>query len=191
MAGVAVSHLTRVRQILTVLFFIVGVTGSACVAIGAVYASRSGHEHIVVTGGSMEPTIAVREVITVDPSQSPDNGDIITFLRDGKFVTHRVISTWTGIDPTGAMRQLFSTKGDANTTVDPWTVTDKEVLGTAIPTPAIISIAAELSMRPIWLALAVLPMLIGILVREIRNIAQWRLCPERESNPQGVATRGV
>jgi signal peptidase I len=191
MAGLARSRFTRVRHVLTTLFFIVGVAGSACVAMGAVYASRSGHEHIVVTGGSMEPTIAVREVITVDPSQSPDNGDIITFLRDGKFVTHRVVSTWTGTDPTGATRQLFSTKGDANTTLDPWTVTDSEILGTVVPTSAMISIAAELSMRPMLLALAVLPMLMGIFLKEIRHIAQWRLCPERESNPQSVATRGV
>ena len=191
MAGVTLSQLRRVRKAATVLFFIVGVTGSACVAIGAVYASRSGHEHIVVTGGSMEPTIAVREVIAVDPSQSPVHGDIITFLRDGKFVTHRVVSTWTGTDPTGTTRQLFTTKGDANETADPWTVTDSEILGTVVPTSLPISIAAELSMQPMLLALAVLPMLLGIFIKEIRVIAQWRLCPERESNPQGVATRGV
>lgn len=191
MAVLTAPALRLARRILTISLFIVGVAGSTCVAIGAVYASRSGHEHVVVTGGSMEPTIALREVITVDPSRTPATDDIITFLRDGKFVTHRIVSTWSGVDPTGQQRQLFTTKGDANDTVDPWTVTDSEILGTVVPTSPLISVAASLSMRPSLLALFVLPMLIGMFLGEVRRLAQWRMCPERESNPQGVATRGV
>lgn len=191
MASIISTSWTVVRRFFLVSSFIMGIGGSTVVALGSLQTARSPHEHIVVTGGSMEPTISVREVITVDPQLIPAVGDVITFLRDDQLVTHRVIHTWSGTDPSGRVRQMFTTQGDANEKADPWTVVDDDILGTVIPTSPLVSLASWLSLRPALLAVFILPLLIGLFVEEARRLRKWELCPERDLNPQGVATRGV
>jgi signal peptidase I len=80
------------------------------------------YKALVVYSGSMEPTIPVGSVVILTPVQAADvkQGDVITFQRpDNKseLVTHRVIAVESG--PNG---QQWITKGDANTTADPWRV---------------------------------------------------------------------
>lgn len=191
MAVINSTSWTMVRRFLMVSSFILGIGGSTVVALGSLHTARSPHEHIVVTGGSMEPTISVKEVITVDPQRTPTVGDVVTFFREGQLITHRVTRTWSGTDPSGRVRQMFTTHGDANDKPDPWTVLDDEILGTVVSTSSLVSFASWLSMRPALLAGFILPMLIGLFVEEVRRLRKWKLCPERDLNPQGVATRGV
>ena len=191
MAVISSSRWTVVRRFLMVSSFILGVGGSTVVALGSLHTNRSSQEHVVVTGGSMEPTISVKEVITVDPQIIPNVGDVVTFFREGQLITHRVTHTWFGTDPSGRVRQIFTTHGDANEKPDPWIVLDDDILGTVVPTSPLVAFASWLSMRPALLAGFILPMLIGLFVQEVQRLRKWKLCPERDLNPQGVATRGV
>lgn len=76
----------------------------------------SGHSLLVVTGGSMEPTIHKGSVVLVQPVDPSDVrvGDVTTFALRGETVTHRVIETRVGDEG-----RLFLTKGDANPVADP------------------------------------------------------------------------
>ena len=71
----------------------------------------------VVTGGSMEPSIAKGSLVIVEPvaSQSVRIGDVITFEHYGQVTTHRV----TAIDLKNPASPTFTTKGDANAAADP------------------------------------------------------------------------
>ena len=59
MAVINSTSWTVVRRFLMVSSFILGIGGSTVVALGSLHTARSPHAHIVVTGGSMEPTISV------------------------------------------------------------------------------------------------------------------------------------
>ena len=146
----------------------------------------------------MRPTLDVGDVITVRTTVSPEVGDVITFLRDGKTTTHRVMRQWDSVTPSGKTHTLYVTRGDANTHDDPWVVVDNQIIGTVLPTPLYTLIAVKLAEHPTVLALLFLPVLLSVFITELKNV--WTLlrssgdeeeCPERESNPQGVATRGV
>ena len=163
------------------------------------FSTAAHHEHFKITSGSMTPTIAVGEVITVRTTQSPRVGDVITFLHDGKTVTHRITYSWNAMSPDGTRHVVYKTKGDANTFEDPWAVLDNQVIGTVAATPPLVLLAVELSEHPIVLAALFMPFLFSLIANEVRNMYSMFFgtsnkdeeCPERESNPQGVATRGV
>ena len=82
-----------------------------------------GHRPLIVLSGSMEPSYKVGSLLYYHevPIESIKEDDIITFkLEDDKYVTHRVVSIEDG---------QIKTKGDANTSDDPWTITSKEFQG--------------------------------------------------------------
>lgn len=70
----------------------------------------------IVTGGSMEPSIAKGSLVLVQPVTPSEVklGDVITFQQYGQTTTHRVISI--GRNSAGL---TFRTRGDANLTADP------------------------------------------------------------------------
>jgi len=90
------------------------------VAFGALMAL--GYRPVAVYSGSMEPKLPVGSLVLVKPvgSERIGVGDVITFNDPrvrGRLITHRVVKA---IDrPRG---RAFRTKGDANTTLDPWTI---------------------------------------------------------------------
>ena len=178
----------------------VAVLGSLVVAGATAYAAHTETMHLHIVGGSMEPTIHLGAIITIDPQLKPDVGDVITFDVDQHTVTHRVTQRWNSVDPHGVVHAMFKTKGDANKTADAWTLTDDQVRGTVVDTPAIIIAAEPFSDHPMLIALLLLPLLMSLLLTEIVNIKNNvralrhhndEECPERESNPQDVAIRGV
>jgi signal peptidase len=82
----------------------------------------TGYKPIAVYSGSMVPTVQVGglAVDRIVPARDVRVGDVITFQDPyvrGRLVTHRVIRifhTSHGL--------AYRTKGDANTTRDPWTI---------------------------------------------------------------------
>ena len=146
------------------------VLGSLVVAGATAYAARTETMHLHIVGGSMEPTIHLGAIITIDPHRSPEVGDIITFDVDQHTVTHRVVQRWSSTDPHGVVHAMFKTKGDANKTQDAWTLTDGQVRGTVVDTPAVIIAAEPFADHPIVIALLLLPLLASVLVTEITNI---------------------
>jgi signal peptidase I len=83
-------------------------------------------EPVVITSGSMEPLIRAGDVVLID-EPTPERlgpGTVVTFddpLRPGTLTTHRIV----GVDADGA----FTTRGDANQSVDPAIVTPEAVAG--------------------------------------------------------------
>lgn len=80
----------------------------------------------VVHTGSMTPTIPIKSAVLVD-EHSYHLGQVITFREDGTVVTHRFV----GVNPDGTL----ITKGDGNTTVDPWKTTRADVIGGVVGAP--------------------------------------------------------
>ena len=74
----------------------------------------------VVRTGSMFPTIPPASVVIVETDQY-QVGQVITFRRAGDRTTHRLVAVNT--DGT------LTTKGDANDTIDPFTVPRADVIG--------------------------------------------------------------
>ncbi|MEY3656955.1 MAG: hypothetical protein RL114_1313 [Actinomycetota bacterium] len=193
-------NIRRIISALVAASATAAVLGSLVVAGATAHAARTETMHMHIVGGSMEPTIHIGDIITVDPNKVAEVGDIITFEVEQHTVTHRVTERWTSTDPHGVVHAMFKTKGDANKTADAWILTDDQVLGTVVPTPAVIVAAEPFAKYPILIALLLFPLLASILVAELRNIRnevralrnpRSEECPERESNPQEVAFRGV
>lgn len=193
-------NIRRIISALVAASATAAVLGSLVVAGATAYAARTETMHLHIVGGSMEPTIHLGDIITVDPHREAEVGDVITFSVDDHTVTHRVIQRWTSVDPHGVVHTMFKTKGDANRTADAWTLSDDQVLGTVVETPMVIVAAEPFANHPLIIAMLLLPLLMSILIAEFLNMKndlsalrhrKDEECPERESNPQEVAFRGV
>lgn len=86
---------------------------------------------LVVQSGSMSGTaedhIEVGDLIFVKKADTKtlEKGDIISYMRNGIVVTHRIIEIDTGADG----GRLFTTKGDANNIEDDAQVAESQVVG--------------------------------------------------------------
>ena len=106
----------RFKGNVILLFVLAAVlTPVALVATGALPYSA-----YVVRTGSMTPTILPASVVIVETDQY-EVGQVITFRRAGDRTTHRLVA----INDDGTL----TTKGDANDTVDPFTVPTADVVG--------------------------------------------------------------
>lgn len=85
-----------------------------------------GFTGVTVISGSMEPEISVGDYVIIKKPKKEDiqKGTIITFEQDGVLVTHRVESVVSD--------GVYSTKGDANNTVDSQLVKFENILGTSV-----------------------------------------------------------
>ncbi len=82
------------------------------------YINVFGHTFFVVASGSMTGTIDVNDLVIVKITDEFEANDIITFMQDDYFVTHRVISS---------KGDEIITKGDANNVEDDPITMDKIV----------------------------------------------------------------
>ncbi|MGN6445560.1 hypothetical protein [Amnibacterium sp.] len=80
----------------------------------------------IVHTGSMEPTIPTRSAVVVQLHRF-HVGEPVAFMEQGSVITHRLLS----ISSAGTI----TTKGDANTTADPWHPPVSAVLGGVIAAP--------------------------------------------------------
>lgn len=108
----------RRKTIAWILVVLVGL-----VAISAFIVVSSGqfpYRVYAVLTGSMEPTLSPKTAVLVRKDQYRV-GQPISFHEQGGIVTHRFVRM--NLDGT------ITTKGDANSTVDPWTVPPSAVIG--------------------------------------------------------------
>lgn len=87
-----------------------------------------GVEPMVVLSGSMEPEYSVGSLLYVRHTKGNaiKKGDVITFLLDDEIpVTHRVVEV-------NKKNRTYTTKGDANNTVDGSPVAFERVIGTPV-----------------------------------------------------------
>lgn len=76
----------------------------------------------VIMSGSMEPEISVYDFIIVRKSENYVLNDIVTFVENGKLVTHRIVEQ---------KEDVFVTRGDVNNTEDP-AISKNEILGKVV-----------------------------------------------------------
>ena len=106
-----------------------------------------------VASASMAPSINVNDLIVVRITDKIDTGDIITYVNNGDYITHRV----TKIDD-----DIIYTKGDANNTDDP-PIKKTQAIGKTIFHIPYLGKAILFVQSPIGLA-SVLAVLIGLKV---------------------------
>ncbi len=69
-----------------------------------------GHGFAVVISGSMEPAIQIDDLVLIAQKESYSPGDVVVYLRDGRWIIHRVIQV---------REDTLITQGDANNLADP------------------------------------------------------------------------
>ena len=86
-----------------------------------------GIQSFVVLSGSMQPTIPVGSIIYTQKQSWYPQGSIISFKKADATVTHRVVKVTNR-----ANTLYYQTKGDANKTPDPNTISQGNILGEVI-----------------------------------------------------------
>jgi signal peptidase len=99
--------------------------GLLLLSVAYVLPSLLGFQRYILTGGSMQGTYDKGSVVfeKVVPTSKLRVGDVITYIPPASsgvsnLVTHRIVSAEAG--PKGV---VYTTKGDANPSIDPWTFT--------------------------------------------------------------------
>lgn len=101
-----------VRAIVITVLLVVGLGSAGLILTGRVY---------IVQSNSMKPALRAGDAVIVQPvGQMPVVGDIITYEKYGKVITHRVVNTENSV---------AITKGDGNDASDPWSVQLTEIRG--------------------------------------------------------------
>lgn len=128
---------------------------------------------MVVLSGSMAPTLLAGDaVLTRAGVTSLQEGDIVTFRRQGELVTHRVVEVQAG--------QLV-TRGDANNAPDPWPVAISDVEGVYVLRLPFLGYLVWFARQPLgWVSLVILPAAV-LVASEVRNLVDiWRSRTESE-----------
>ena len=139
-----------------------------------------------IISGSMEPKIKVYDVVVatdVNDLSTIKVGDIITFISTwdlslGKTVTHRVVS----ISKTLTGEYQFTTKGDANDSVDGAIVTQENLIGkVTMRIPQLGRIQFLLATKAGWLIVVFIPAMVIILL-DVMRIVKLHLLREKLNN---------
>lgn len=149
---------------------LVGVAVLAAIAVVAML--RAGYRPEPVLTGSMVPTMPVGSLVIAKavPASSVEVGDVITFQRPGdssSTITHRVIRIRTVRG-----ERLYSTKGDANPTADPWQVGLPGKVGTRVATVPKLGYIALYAARPAVRGGAIALVCLLLLISFLRYV--WR-----------------
>jgi signal peptidase len=127
---------------------------------------------LIVTSGSMEPTIKTGSVIIAYPSETYLAGEIVTFAPHGDFknlLTHRIeYKTY----PEGLNKNpIYLTSGDANKNFDQEPVKNADIRGKVVLTIPYLGYFADFAKKPQgYILLVVIPATI-IIYEEIKNLA--------------------
>lgn len=111
----------------------------------------SSYKVYVIHTGSMSPTIPSGSAVLVHEGHYRI-GQVITFTEDGLVVTHRLISI--------SAEGLTTTKGDANSTNDPWHVPTSQIIGGVVIAPRYVGYAIMYLKSPLGLASVFLAVLL-------------------------------
>jgi len=153
----------------------------------ALIAPFGGNKALIVRSGSMQPAIAVGDLITAKPQQEYKVGDIIAFkdpLKSSVLVTHRIIG-----QEIENGKIYFKTKGDGNENADFNLVLKENVIGRAdISIKGIGKLLAFAKTNTGFGAVVILPALLVIffeiinIFREVKK--QKTVRPETQEQPE-------
>lgn len=169
------------------------VTGSTLVSALCVFAlllaiaygvlGHLGYRAEPVLSGSMEPTLPVGSLAVIKevPASDVERGDVVTFNTPGdqnSITTHRIAA----VEREGS-RTVYRTRGDANTTDDPWQLTQRGTMGElVVDVPYAGYVTRWLAQREIHAAVVILASLLALLII-LRRI--WR---EEPAEPRSTRT---
>ena len=126
------------------LVVLVGTVG--LVAAISLLAPLAGLHPFVIRGGSMEPAVprGALVLVTDGPDRALATGDVVSFREpNGTVVTHRIADIGGPV----AGDVLLTTKGDANTSIDPAATPAAHVIGrVAVALPVLGFVSAMLTM---------------------------------------------
>jgi signal peptidase len=146
-------------------------------SIGAI--SIGGYRPIVITSGSMRPSVSRGDLLLIKKSDEIKVGDIITFRPlTGQIdsVTHRVVGIENDLDGIS-----YLTKGDANTTTDVVPIPNERVIGVVvreIPKVGFIALALHNRVFVVLLVLALLLMELTVWMSRNRQLEEIQLTTE-------------
>lgn len=104
----------------------------------------------VVVSDSMAPTYRAGDVLWIRPLSEPITpGQIVSYVQQGKLITHRVVSV---------EGDMLITKGDQNQEVDPWRVSVADVVGSPVLRIPYLGYLIAFIKKPAgWLVFIILP----------------------------------
>lgn len=118
-----------------------------------------GYRSFLVLSGSMEPSIGIGSIIVVGSQDQYRLQDVITFVTEGRTVTHRIAGM-----KTVSGRVTYVTKGDANRSEDEGEVGQEEVVGKVVLVIPLIGRYVAFAQSPLGLVLLVLLPGLGLIV---------------------------
>ncbi|MDQ1082202.1 MULTISPECIES: signal peptidase I [Microbacterium] len=92
-------------------------------AVVATVLSLTGARLFVIETASMAETAPVGTLVVAHPKPAYAVGDVITFVVDGRTVTHRIV---------GVQEGRFITQGDLNGSPDAWQLQPDQIVGTVV-----------------------------------------------------------
>jgi len=154
----------------------VGLVGTLFLTVAA--SLLCGQRAVVVLSGSMEPVFSPGDVLierSIEPSRV-QVGQIVTFHEPGtdRMLTHRVRT----IESRGA-QLVFTTKGDADNSVQRWAIGRDGQLGQ--PVQAIPKIGYLVTFAKTPLGLIVVVLLPLLLVAGLELVRIWRPVPTKDT----------
>jgi signal peptidase len=174
-----------IASILTSILILSATAVALLSSIGAV--SIGGYRPIVITSGSMQPSISRGDLLLIKKSDDITVGDIITFRPlTGQIdsVTHRVVGIENGLDGIS-----YLTKGDANTTTDVVPIPDERVIGVVvreIPKVGFIALALHNRVFVVLLVLALVLMELTVWMSRNHHLEEIQLTPEGKQHENAI-----
>ncbi len=149
----------------TVSWLVTALLGVVLAGLGFIY-FNPGYELLLVRSESMKPAIYMGDLIITGPINGPINGEIkegtvITYERDKKLITHRVLSV---------EGQTLTTKGDAVEDPDPWSVSLSSVRSVYLfKIPFVGYLTSFVQTKMGWFIMIIIPaaLLVGWLAKDI------------------------
>ncbi len=139
--------------------------------------------YALVTGQSMEPTLASGTLVVARSRESYHTGQIVVFDAKGGHVLHRIVA--------GDAVAGWHTKGDNNNWWDPWDVANSDVRGEKVlAVPGLGAVLSWFIARPALAAAsaAAVVLVFALLPRHRRRVTPYLAAALRRSTPPGKAS---
>ena len=143
-----------------------------------------GYKAYIVNTNSMEPTIEVGDIVIIKKvkAEKLNQGDVITFTREGEVITHRITKIETEEKST-----QYVTKGDNNNTEDTLKIKYEDIIGKEILTIPQLGKAMQLLDSKIILLIIILIILIWAFIRiqkkeKLENRREKKKIEEKKKN---------